>query len=185
MRCLRCVRTGAGRGSSQLLRPVRPAAPRAGERRNRGVGRRDRDRIQRHGFGRAGLRRKGLSRAARPHWDRPHSLLDDGFDGMGERPAGVPPGGNHRRGAGAQRKPHQYCRPRGAARRGSRHLGLDAHAGGDRPGGAGRALRRQGARARAARGSAHVRRGLHLGGDGSGQLGGSPRPPWLPAVVPR
>ncbi len=185
MRCLRCVCTGSGRGPSQLLRPVRPAAPRAGERRNRGVGRRDRDRIQRHGSGGASLRRASPSRAARPHWDRPHSLLDHGIHGMGERPAGVPPGGSHRRGFGAQRQPHQYSRPRGAARRSSRHLGLDAHAGGDRPGSAGRALRRQGTRAGTARGSAYVLRSLHIGGDGSGELGGGPRPPWLPAVVPR
>ena len=81
---------GRGRRQAHLLRPLRPAAPRAGGGRDRGQRRHRARRLQGPRPGRPGLRRADAGQPARPHRDRPLPLLHDRLVHLGERPADVP-----------------------------------------------------------------------------------------------
>ena len=94
------------------------------------------DRRPRHGACRAGLLRADASRPRRPARDRPHALLDDRLDALGERPAARPPRPRANRRSRAQREPDERRgAPRGA-RGGGREarveLGLRGDRGADR-----------------------------------------------------
>ena len=114
LRRVRHLRPGPRRRPAHLLRPLRPAASRPGERRHRG-GRRGPDHgRQRHGSGLAGLQRKGARRADRHARHRSRALLHDRRDRLAELPAAhaLARRAHHR--PGPQRQPRQHDR---AARR--------------------------------------------------------------------
>ena len=182
VRRLRHPRARPRRRPRHLLRAVRAPAPRPGVGRDRRLRRGPPDRPARHGPRHAGLRRAEAPRPARRRGDRPHALLDDRLDPVGERAAADPARPRAHRRARAQRQPRQRRRATRAARgRGDharhdlRHR-ADRRADRQRPGAdRGRGGQRDGQ----ARGRVLVRRPLGR------QADRLPRPPRLPAALPR
>ena len=130
--CLRNPFGGAGRLASRILRAVRAPAPRAGVGRDRRLGRRAADRAPRHGPRRAGLQRAAAPGAARRGRDRPHALLDDGREPVGERAAADPPRSRANGRARAQRQPRERRGAACGAARGRREARLGLRLRGDR-----------------------------------------------------
>ena len=95
VRRVRCGRAGrrADRGCRDRdARAVRAPASRAGVGRHRGQRRGAADALQGPRHDRLGARRAPPAEPARQPGDRALPLLDDGLDGLGERPADLPPG---------------------------------------------------------------------------------------------
>ena len=108
LRRLRRLGPRRGRRQADLLRALRPAAPRPGVGRHRGQQRPPDPGLQGHGPGLAGLRRDDARLAQGPPRDRPRALLHDRRQHLAERPADVPA---HRRRldrARPQRQPDQH-----------------------------------------------------------------------------
>ena len=150
MRRLRRVGPRRGRRQADLLRALRPAAPRPGVGRHRRRQRSPDPRLQGHGPGVPGLRRVHPRGAARSRGDRPLALLDDRLERVAQRAADLPLHVVRLDRARPQRQPDEHRRPRQAGRRaGSRprparprhpHLGgVERHRPGHRT--AGRLLR--------------------------------------------
>ena len=108
VRRVRHPRPGPRRRPPRLLRDVRPAAPGAGERRDRGLGRTEGDRAPRDGARVAGVRRVQAARPRGRGRDRPHALLDDRLGDLAELAADRPAPSRPDRRARPQRQPHEH-----------------------------------------------------------------------------
>ena len=89
------------RRTAHLLRPLRAAAPRPGERGHRRLRRQPGDGDEGHGPRQPGVRRAEAVGAARPDGDRPRALLDHRLDRVAQRPAD----------RAARRRPDDRARP--------------------------------------------------------------------------
>ena len=133
VRRLRGARTGPRRCAPDLLRPARPAAPRPGVGRDRRQRGRQADCAARPRPRRAGVRRTQPLRPARRTRDRPHALLDDRWQRLGERAAAA---ASRSRADGRARPQRQPRQRRGLAPNGRQaarfELGLRGDRGADR-----------------------------------------------------
>ena len=186
---------GRGRREADVLRPVRPPAPRPGVGRHRGQQRPADPRLQGHGPGLAGLRRVDALQPGRPHRHRPLPLLDHRLELLEERPADVPRQPRRLDRARPQRQPDQHPRaqadgrgaPQGAGRarpppapgRGPVH---QRHGPGHR---ASRPPPRHHPRAAGARGAAAAQGRLLVRLDERGHRVRRPRPAGHPPAGPR
>ena len=173
---------GAGRLASRVLRAVRASAPRAGGGGYRGVRPRQPDRSPRDGPGRARVRRATTAGAAGRGRDRPHALLDDRREQVGERAAAHPPRERADGRARPQREPRERRGAPCRADRGRRQARVRSRLRGDR-----RARRLRRCTARRGRGGRDASATGRLLRDGARRrhARGVPRPVRLPPADAR